>query len=127
VLTHSRGKGAKSVSGKLAAVKRGGRQTTERSGNTLGGDRGPIFPSRGQHQFRQHGSGGDGGNTSLGFEANFGSLPVGHADGEPENVTANGVGDFDGCRCVSEFPRIAWMVKVIEDSFAKHREWFQKF
>jgi len=61
----------------------------------------------------------DGGYAALSFEAGGGDAAIFDADGQAQNVSANGICHFNCGGGVGEVPHVVGGAKVVEDNFVE--------
>ncbi len=108
------------VGGKLGAVKSGGRKGAERCRQRFGRDFTGFRECAAAKLLGQERCAGDGGRATATEEASFGNAARFEAREELENVSANGICDFDGCGGAGEFAGVARIAEMVENGFAKH-------
>ena len=81
----------------------------------FGGDGGGLGESFLQKQIGEEGAGGDGSDTALRLEASGHNMSILNAHREPQNVTANGIGNFGRGRRRIEFPGIVRVFEMAEE------------
>lgn len=71
-----------------------------------------------EHQRGESRTGSDGGGATAGQERDLGDPAVLDESGEPEDVAASGIRDFDGARGGREFAGVTGVAKMVEQLLA---------
>ena len=102
-------------------MKGGGWQIAEAAGNLLGRDGGDSGGGFADEHVGESRAAGDGGDTALGLKAGRGDAAFGvEAHGQPQDVSADRIGDIHGGGGVWQVARIARIAEVVEDSVVEH-------
>jgi hypothetical protein len=113
-------KGGEAVGGELGAVKRGGRESSESSGERVRRNGRNVGQRTGFELFGEERSASDCSRAAATEETNFGDAAVFKPSKELQDVAANGIGHFDGSGGAGEFAGVARIAEVIENGFAEH-------
>lgn len=104
----------------------GGRKAAERVGDFCGGD-GPGFVERfSGEKLGERGSGSDGRDATLSFEAHGRDFAVFDANSEAKNVPADGIRDVDSSSGVGKIAGVARIFEMIDDGGGMHRRKYGK-
>jgi hypothetical protein len=108
------------VDGELGGVKSCWSQPPEILGEGFGRDRTYFRKRPAGELFGQERGTGDGGGAAAAEKLGFGDAVAFEADGELEDIAADGIADFHFCRRVSEDSRVPRITEMIEYAFAEH-------
>lgn len=111
---------ADSVAGELRGVKRRGRKAPERLRDLLGRDGTGVCRGFPGEQFRQQRRARNRGDAAARAEPRLGNSPRLDADGELEDVAANGILHGDGRGGSGERAGVAGILEMVEDGGAVH-------
>jgi len=114
------------VSGELRAVKRGAWKLPQGFGEGFRSDGSRFSGSATGKALGQNGGARNRSRATAAKEARFLDAAVHDSRGELEDIAADGIAYLDRRRGAGQFPRIARIAKVIENSFAEHPRKYPK-
>jgi len=106
------------IGGELAAMRRGGRQPTQRRGNLPISELAHVGHVPPRNHFCQDGTARDGRHTPDGFEACGNDLAVHNLKPKLHDVAASRVGHFHLCSWILERACISWIFEMLQNGTA---------
>ena len=98
-----------------------GRKASKHLGNLIRRNTTELVRSFTDREFGEHRTAGDRRHATLRLEPDRRDRPALHANREPQNVPADGIGHLHHRRGIGQVPRVAGVPKMVENGFVEHQ------